>query len=206
MASDFRSDAVFLNVPFDAGYERQFHALISAIVALGRIPRCVLEIPEGGQGRLARIAAHISKCAVSVHDLSRVGLPVRFNMPFELGLACSLAQRNRRHSFVLLEKKPHRLARTLSDMGGIDPLIHRGTVRGTITCILDVLRSPIDHPDPREVLALYNGLRVVSGQLKTDYGVPTVYGRAIFLDLVAAATTLATDLGLLAADPAIEAA
>ena len=82
-------------------------------------------------------------------------------------------------------------------------MIHRGTVRGTITCILDVLRSPIDHPGPREVLALYNGLRVVSDQVKTDYAVPTVYGRAIFLDLVAAATTLAIDLGLLAADPAI---
>ena len=36
---------VFLNVPFDKAYERQFVALIAALVAIGRTPRCVLELP-----------------------------------------------------------------------------------------------------------------------------------------------------------------
>ena len=81
---------VFLNVPFDIGYERLFVALISALVSLGRVPRCVLEIPEQGIGRLSRIFRLVRTCPVSVHDLSRVGQPVRFNMPFELGLAVAL--------------------------------------------------------------------------------------------------------------------
>jgi len=36
---------VYLNVPFDKAYERQFVALIAALVAIGRTPRCVLELP-----------------------------------------------------------------------------------------------------------------------------------------------------------------
>jgi len=38
--------SVFLNVPFDQAYEPIFVALITSLVALGRNPRCVLEIPE----------------------------------------------------------------------------------------------------------------------------------------------------------------
>src|SRR5437016_5813575 len=83
---------VFLNVPFDKAYERQFVALIAAIVAIGRTPRCVLELPELGRGRLNRLFQHLRQCGVSVHDLSRVGTPVRFNMPFELGMACAISE------------------------------------------------------------------------------------------------------------------
>src|SRR5438132_838642 len=79
---EIRRRSVFLNVPFDEDYERLFVALISALVALGRIPHCVLELPETGQGRLLRILQLISSCPVSIHDLSRAELPARFNMPF----------------------------------------------------------------------------------------------------------------------------
>src|SRR5438093_5118087 len=93
--TDLRRRSVFLNVPFDKSYEPLFVGLISALVALGRTPRCVLELPEMGQGRLVRILRLIQSCGVSIHDLSRVGLPVRFNMPFELGIAVALARVNR---------------------------------------------------------------------------------------------------------------
>jgi len=43
---------VFLNVPFDDSYEPLFVSLIAALVALGRTPRCVLEVPETGNARL----------------------------------------------------------------------------------------------------------------------------------------------------------
>jgi hypothetical protein len=89
---ELRRRSVFLNVPFDESYEPLFVALISALVALGRIPRCVLELPEMGSGRLARILQLIRSCSISIHDLSRVGLPVRFNMPFELGIAVALSR------------------------------------------------------------------------------------------------------------------
>ena len=118
---ELRRRSVFLNLPFDKSYERLFVAMISALVAIGRTPRCVLEVPEQGDGRLARILHLIRSCSVSVHDLSRVGLPARFNMPFELGIAFTLRRIDGgRHRFVLLEAKGHRLQKTLSDLNGID--------------------------------------------------------------------------------------
>ena len=87
---ELRRRCVFLNLPFDKSYEPLFVAMISAIVAIGRTPRCVLEVPEQGDGRLTRVFNLMRSCSVSLHDLSRVGLPVRFNMPFELGVAFAL--------------------------------------------------------------------------------------------------------------------
>jgi hypothetical protein len=98
--ADANRRAVFLNCPFDISYEPLFIALVSSLVAIGRTPRCVLELPEVGAGRLARIIALIRDCPVSIHDLSRVGTPARFNMPFELGIAAALARLNRSHQFV----------------------------------------------------------------------------------------------------------
>jgi hypothetical protein len=121
---------VFLNVPFDRGYERLFVALISALVSIGRVPHCVLEIPEQGTGRLARTFRLIQDCPASLHDLSRVGRPVRFNMPFELGLAVALSRMERRPKFIILESEQYRLQRTLSDLNGFDPGIHKSSVRG----------------------------------------------------------------------------
>jgi len=95
MKARLRHD-VFINVPFDDEYEPLFLALIAGLVGLGFTPRSVLQIPPN-QRRLERILTQIKRCAFSVHDLSRVepsGVrdPVpRFNMPFELGLACGLA-------------------------------------------------------------------------------------------------------------------
>ena len=95
--------SVFLNVPFDKGFERLFVSLVAAIVALGRTPRCVLEVAERGDGRLNRIHELIQKCRVSIHDLSRIGTPVRFNMPFELGLAYSLMKMGGNHDFIITQ-------------------------------------------------------------------------------------------------------
>ena len=104
--------SVFLNVPFDAGYEGNFVALIASIIAVGRVPRCVLELPELGGGRLSRLFELLEQCRVSIHDLSRVNMPVRFNMPFELGLACALARYRKPHDYILMEKKPIRFRKT----------------------------------------------------------------------------------------------
>src|SRR6185436_12731262 len=108
-------DSVFLNVPFDAAYERMFVALISTTVAARLRPRCAVELPERGEGQLGRIMSLIESCPLSIHDFSRVGLPSRFNMPFELGIAVAL-QRRKDHQFILLESKLRRLERTLSDL------------------------------------------------------------------------------------------
>lgn len=187
----------FLNVPFDPAYERQFLALIASLVCMGRIPHCVLEIPEEGDGRLKRIFDLLRTCPSSIHDLSRVGRPVRFNMPFELGLAVALARMEGAHKFAVLEEKRFRLQLTLSDLNGIDPGIHGGSVRGTISCVVSLLAGPTHNVSPASIQKVYRRLAILAAGLKREHSRSTIYSRAIFQTLIEAAIRLAKIEGLL---------
>ena len=143
-----RRGSVFLNVPFDSRYQPLFIALIASLVALGKRPTCVLEVPGAGATRRDRIIDHIAGCEMSIHDLSRVSLSranalmvPRFNMPFELGLAIAIShfdRHHRKHGLVVLEERAHRLQLTLSDLNGLDPQVHGGTIRGIVRCMLNI--------------------------------------------------------------------
>src|SRR5437762_694926 len=137
---------------------------MAAIIAIGSTPRCVLEIAEAGAGRLSRLLSLVSQCEVSVHELSRVGAPARFNMPFELGLACAISRLHGAHAFILLERQPYRLQRTLSDLNGHDPYIHGGRIRGTIDCVVNALRPRQRAPAREDVYRLY---RTMSAAART---------------------------------------
>lgn len=192
--------AVFLNVPFDKGYEPLFIAIIATLVAIGRIPRSVLEIADDGQGRLRRIMKQMEACRVSLHDLSRVGNPARFNMPFELGIAYALRVYRsgpKRYLFVLLESEPYRLSRTLSDLAGHDPVIHNGKPMGVISAILDNLGSRRAGPSPSDVYLLWKRLMKVSRDLKAEHHRETIFSRSLFNLLVASATELAVEADLI---------
>ena len=131
-------NGVFVNVPFDSSYEPLFITLVGVLVFLGQDPHCVLEVREKGDGRLTRIVDLMRTCKVSIHDLSRTGTPARFNMPFELGLACALKIADpKAYEILVLESEPYRIDRTLSDYKGRDPLIHHGTCDGMLACLLD---------------------------------------------------------------------
>lgn len=126
---------VFLNLPYDSSFDNKFLAYVCCAHAIGLRPRVTLEIP-GGARRLDRIFALIQQCEFSVHDLSRVQLDrnrpktPRFNMPFELGLAVAWEKVGGRQLWFVMEEMNYRLAKSLSDLNGTDPYIHRGTVEG----------------------------------------------------------------------------
>ncbi len=166
LCPNLTSIAFFINIPYDKGYERVFVSIVAALISIGRTPHCTLEIPEGGQGRLKRIHNLLESCRVSIHDLSRVGLPVRFNMPFEMGLACALNRHKGPHTFILLEKKKHRLDRTLSDIKGIDPYIHNGSMLSVVLRVLEALASANTQPKPTEVHRLAIDLWQIANDLK----------------------------------------
>lgn len=193
-ASDPRS--VFLNVPFDSRYERLFVTLVSTLVSLGQTPRCVLEVRERGQGRLVRIFDLIRACGISIHDLSRVSVPARFNMPFELGLACSLALAGEPHEVVVLDARPYRLDRTISDYKGRDPLIHHDRVDDLVDCVADVFQVA-QEPTPQVLKAEARFLRRSAREIASQYG-DTLFRPAAFRALVAAATERARQEGLIA--------
>lgn len=188
---------VFLNVPFDAGYERLAVAEVAAIVALGRTPRCVLEIPEHGQGRLSRLVGIILECGLSIHDLSRVGTPVRFNMPFELGIACGAAELTGQHKFIVFERIRHRVNRTLSDMNRCDPYIHGGTVGGVLSCVMDGLGTLAGDPPIEKVRLLDTRLWAFARGRKIAHRSDLIFTRAIFRDIADHAVDMAVELGLL---------
>jgi hypothetical protein len=189
--------AVFINAPFDNSYESLFVTLVGALVFLGQEPHCVLEVPEKGEGRLARIFDLMRSCRLSIHDLSRVGTPARFNMPFELGLACALKLADPgSYEVFVLDTRPYRTDRTLSDYKGRDPLIHHGTSEGMLACLLDTFVTDIENAQ-REFRTAANALRKSVRILKSEMKANSLFRPALFRLLVAAATDIARERGFI---------
>lgn len=186
-------------MPFDSKGERVLVALISGLVALGLNPRCVLEI-DPDRSRLERLFRLISECGYSVHDLSSVTLSQagafrvpRFNMPFELGLAVAVAlsrPSGKRHRWRVLERVPHRLSTSLSDLGGYDPAIYEGTIAGlfrALTDLIDVPQAPLRRGS--DMMHVYREVRKVRATLQHD-----IFRREAFRQLVLAARLVVEEL------------
>jgi hypothetical protein len=138
---------VFLNIPYDQKFENLCLAYISGVSAFGLSARATLEIP-GGARRLDRIFHLMQGCQYSVHDLSRVELDrkrprtPRFNMPFELGMSVAWAQTGGgKNEWFVFESMYHRLAKSLSDLNGTDPYIHRGDGGGRVSGVMQRFRA-----------------------------------------------------------------
>lgn len=134
----YSETAVFLNIPYDEKFRRLYLAYITGLIHLGLDPRATIEI-LGGRNRLDKIIDLIRSCRYSIHDLSRVQLDrtrpptPRFNMPFELGLAVASAKIDTSsHDWFVFETVHRRASKSLSDLSGTDPNIHRGTVEGVM--------------------------------------------------------------------------
>jgi hypothetical protein len=151
----------------------------------------VIEI-AGPQRRLERIQDLLGRCPISVHDLSRVelsrGAP-RFNMAFELGLAVEMS-RHQKHEWFVLEARPYRLQRSLSDLNGTDPLIHGGSPAGLLQVLADVFDRPGMARVPLE--PIFDLLRRQAPTLSRRYG--GLYTRGAFAELVWTASDLAAQL------------
>ena len=185
-------DAVFINAPFDERQEPLFVTEVGAIIFLGLQPHCVLEVNETGEGRLTRIFELMRSCRISIHDLSRSGNPVRFNMPFELGLACALKLLHPAdYEVFVFDRRPFRSDRTLSDYKGRDPLIHNGTSDGMLACLLDVF-TPAAGPTTAELRSAVRELRKYAEAMKRDLRSPSLFRPALYRKLV----TISREIGI----------
>lgn len=182
--------AVFLNFPFDRSYERPFLGIISALISLKLTPHCVIEIPDHGQGRMDRVYTLIKSCRSSIHDLSRVGIPARFNMPFELGIAYALKQQNAEYQFVIFEKVPHRFETHLSDLKMIDPKVHHGSGQRALQCIYQSF-VPEGKSEPSQLgQKIYLRLSRMCNSIRGDN--EHIFNRTSFYKIVTAASLIAT--------------
>lgn len=184
--------SAFLNVPYDPRYERLFLAFVAGLCAFGLRPQATLEIPGPGR-RLDRIVELMQACRYSFHDLSRVqssnGAP-RFNMPFELGLAVLIASQTR-HQWFVFEERRHRLQRSLSDLNGTDPHIHRARPRRLLTELTNALVRAQRQPSLDTLIGAYRFLRRSAEPIRTQYG--TLFGARPFGELVVLATEYAAE-------------
>ncbi len=181
----------FLNLPFHKDYEKICVALASGLVCFGVRPTIVTEV-IGSRVRLDRLVALIGGCDFSFHDLSylrrdgRRRVP-RFNIAFELGLAVVLNRDVRGEpAYYIFEARQHRLQESLSDLNGVDPLIHSGTAVGVLRSLL----NRFSREDPGRQRPTFELLRRVHRQarklyssLKSEYGwifEPACFGELVY--------------------------
>lgn len=124
--------SVFVNCPFDDGYQPQFRALVFVIEYCGFGVRCALEADDSGETRAEKLLRIIAGSQYGIHDISRTesnaeGLP-RFNMPYEFGLfvgfkAGGIAKQAKKVVLVL-DREKYRYQQFLSDIAGQDIRAH----------------------------------------------------------------------------------
>lgn len=147
-----RGQSIFINCPFDPAYQPLFDALLFAISRCGFIARSALEIVDSGEARLLKIIALMRESAFSIHDISRVTLDPktelpRFNMPIELGIALGMKHLGsaglRDHRLLVLDgakaKQRFRYQRFASDLAGTDIRVHGNRPNRVIEHVRDFL-------------------------------------------------------------------
>jgi hypothetical protein len=142
--------SVFVNCPFDKEYRHLFEAIVFAVHDCGHVARCALEVDDGSEVRIEKVARIIGDCRFGLHDISRTepdsatGLP-RFNMPFELGLFMGAKRfgraEHKQKSCLILDIEPYRFQKFLSDIAGQDIAAHAGNVQTAISRVRDWLSN-----------------------------------------------------------------
>jgi hypothetical protein len=148
-ASEYERN-VFVNCPLDGEYRYLLNAIVFAIQDCGYITRCALEVSDGSEVRIDKIANIIRDCRLGIHDISRTeadrdtNLP-RFNMPLELGLFLGAKRFGRAQqklkSCLILDVERYRYQKFISDIAGQDIAAHSGDEVTTIRVVRDWLSS-----------------------------------------------------------------
>lgn len=136
-----KPDHVFINCPFDSGYQPMMDAIVFAVFDLGFVARSSLETNDAGQVRVTKIERIIGECLYGIHDISAVELDKntklpRFNMPLELGmfLGCRTygGRRQEKKRCLILDQDKYRYRKFISDISGNDIAAHGGKPQNAI--------------------------------------------------------------------------
>ncbi|USX26090.1 hypothetical protein NHH73_26595 [Oxalobacteraceae bacterium OTU3CINTB1] len=134
--------SVFINCPFDDGYQPLLRAIVFSVLSCGFSARSAIEENDSGEVRLDKIKRLIKESRLGIHDISRTeadvtsGLP-RFNMPFELGLdlgARAFGSRQlARKKILIFDRDQYRYQQFLSDIAGQDISAHAECVTNVMS-------------------------------------------------------------------------
>ncbi len=157
--------SVFVNCPLDEAFRDSFDAIVLSCVHAGFFPWIASSTGSVARGRIERILEGIAWCRYSIHDLSRYRGEgeqnlSRFNMPLELGIAMGMRGENpdaEAHEWMVMSPSGHIFRQYVSDLAGIDPLMHDGTPQEVCTAALAWLVTLESAPEvnvaPPDVLA-----------------------------------------------------
>src|SRR5438270_5006301 len=159
-------------------------------------PRVALEI-AGNRRRLDRIFDLLRSCRFSIHDLSKVQLDrkkpcaPRFNMPFELGLAVAWGKMKGAHTSFVMESMDCRLEKSLSDLNGIDPYIHGGTVDGVFREMCKAFARRNRQPTSQQMQEIYQIVRERMPMILRQSGTRSLFEPSVFRQMNVLASTAA---------------
>lgn len=126
---------VFINCPFDDGYEDIFRAIVFTVISSGFSVRVAKESDDAGETRIDKIYRLIGESRYSIHDISRTELDSinrlpRFNMPLELGLFLGAKkfgdESHTKKRCLILDIEQYRYQKFVSDLSGMDINTHDG--------------------------------------------------------------------------------
>lgn len=134
--------SVFINCPYDKDYSDLLKAIIFTVSLPGLVPVLSVDNCNNGINRLTHIQELIKESKYGIHDISRMQIEkgkdkyARMNMPFELGIDIGcLCYYKKDKSILIMDEKPYRYQKAISDLSGVD-VICRGTdEKGIINAI-----------------------------------------------------------------------
>jgi hypothetical protein len=147
-----QKDSVFINCPFDVKYSELFRAIVFTVIECEMRPRCAREVEDAGQVRILKIYKIVADCVYGIHDISRTSLDPatrlpRFNMPFELGLFLGAkefgSKLQQAKMSLILDKKPFRYQKFISDIAGQDIRSHFNEPKTVVRIVRDWIQTSV---------------------------------------------------------------
>jgi len=159
---------VFINCPFDPDYRPVLYAIVFAVKDCGFFTRCTLEEQDSGEVRIDRICSLIAQCKFAIHDISRIQLDPknnlpRFNMPLELGLFLGAKRFGpptyREKRCIILDAEKYRYQAYCSNISGQDIEAHKDDPHAAIRVIrnwLNPLTPKVLLPSAKRICARFD--------------------------------------------------
>jgi len=116
---------------------------------------------------------------------------LRFNMPFELGLAVAWQRFvEPSHTWCVFESRPWRIGKSLSDLGGTDVYVHGGKPLGVFRQLANALVLSEHQPTVSQMAVIYTQLRRRLPKIMHSAGATSPFEARVFADLVVVARGL----------------
>jgi hypothetical protein len=114
-------------------------------------------------------------------------------MPFELGLVVAHERtvKKAKHEWFVCESRRFRLAKSLSDLNGTDPLVHDGTVAGVFREVCNMFRRRGRQPSIQQMWRIYRELRQNLPAIWKQAGAGELFTARVFKDLSVVASAAA---------------